>query len=206
MITKFENFFSTLAPLMMDDVDTDQIIPARYLTGTGKEGYGQYLFEDLRFDEQHSPRQDFVLNKPEYKNAQILLAHRNFGCGSSREHAPWALAGYGFRAVIAISFADIFKNNAYKNGLLPTELSADVVDQMHADVTRDPTSEAGINLEKQTVTWLEREYYFDVNPFSKKCLLEGLDDIGYTLSFEPQIGAYEAWQVMGPLTVRQRVV
>lgn len=188
----FQNFSSRLAPLLMDDVDTDQIIPARYLTATGTEGYGEHLFEDLRRDQSGNPNADFVLNKPHYRNARILLAHANFGCGSSREHAVWALCGYGFKAVIAVSFADIFKNNAYKNGLLPIELPLEVVDRMHRDVSEDPALEAHINLSEHAVVWLGKEYHFGINPFSKKCLLEGLDDIGYTLSFEKEIAAFEA--------------
>ncbi|KKW08748.1 MAG: 3-isopropylmalate dehydratase small subunit [Candidatus Kaiserbacteria bacterium GW2011_GWA2_49_19] len=191
-ITQFKNLSSSLMPLHRDDVDTDQIIPARYLTATDKKGFGEHLFMDLRFEEDGvTPKPDFALNQKQYKNAKILLAHENFGCGSSREHAPWALLGYGFNAVIAISFADIFRNNSAKNGLLVVELPRDIIDMMHADVLKDPKEKATINLEQQTSTWKGKAYNFPINPFVKKCMLEGLDDIGYTMSFADQISAYE---------------
>src|SRR3989344_5881059 len=133
-LSKFKNFSSRMAPLKLDNIDTDQIIPARYLTATDKKGFGKRLFMDLRYEEDGTtPKPDFVLNQKKYKGAKILLAHENFGCGSSREHAPWALIGAGFTAVIAISFADIFKNNSAKNGLLLIELPRGVIDAMHAD-------------------------------------------------------------------------
>ena len=189
---KFQNFTSRLAPLRMDNVDTDQIIPARYLKATDKKGFGEHLFQDLRFEEDGTtPKPDFPLNKPEFKSAQILLARENFGCGSSREHAPWALLGYGFKAIIAASFADIFRNNSSKNGLLLIELPYQDVDMMHGDVLEDPSKEASVNLEAQTVTWKGQQYTFPNNPFMKKMLLEGLDDIGYTLSFGNDIDEYE---------------
>lgn len=190
--TQFKNLTSTLAPLHRDDVDTDQIIPARYLTATDKKGFGEHLFMDLRFEEDGiTPKPNFPLNQKQYKSAKILLAHENFGCGSSREHAPWALLGYGFNAVIAISFADIFKNNSAKNGLLTVELPRNVIDEMHANVLKDPKEKAEINLEQQTSTWKGKAYNFPINPFVKKCMLEGLDDIGYTLSFADAINDYE---------------
>ena len=145
-ITQFKDLSSTLMPLHRDDVDTDQIIPARYLTATDKKGFGEHLFMDLRFEEDGvTPKPNFPMNQKQYKNAKILLAHENFGCGSSREHAPWALLGYGFNAVIAISFADIFRNNSAKNGLLVVELPRDIIDMMHADVLKDPKEKAAIN-------------------------------------------------------------
>jgi len=180
-----------MAPLRMDNVDTDQIIPARYLKATDKKGFGDHLFRDLRYNEDGTPKPDFVLNRPEYKDAQILLANSNFGCGSSREHAPWALLGYGFKAVVAASFADIFHNNASKNGLLLIELPWQDIDQMHSDVLENPEREASIQLENDTIIWKEQPYTFPNNPFTKKMLLEGLDDLGYTLSFEKDIGAFE---------------
>ena len=192
MAIKFEKLTGTCAPIRMDDVDTDQIIPARYLTATDKKGFGEHLFMDLRFREDGKTlKPDFPLNKAQYKGAKILLAHENFGCGSSREHAPWALLGFGFHAIIAISFADIFRNNSLKNGLMIVELSREVVDRMHKDVAANPAEEASINLENQTCTWKGKAYIFPINAFVKKRLLQGLDDIGYTLSFRDQIKSYE---------------
>ena len=177
---------------MRDNVDTDQIIPARFLTATDKKGFGKRLFMDLRYEEDgKTPKPDFVLNQRKFKGAKILLAHENFGCGSSREHAPWALIGAGFTAVIAISFADIFKNNSAKNGLLLVELPRDVIDAMHGNVAENPKEKATVNLENQTVTWKKQAHSFPINPFVKKCLMEGLDDIGYTLSFAGDITAFE---------------
>ena len=181
-----------MTPLHRDDVDTDQIIPARYLTATDKKGFGEHLFMDLRFENDSlTLKPDFPLNQEQYKGAEILLAHENFGCGSSREHAPWALLGWGFRAGVAISFADIFTNNSAKNGLLLVELPREVVDAMHADVLKNPKEQAAIDLGKQTITWKGQAYTFPINPFVKKCMMEGLDDVGYTLSFANDIIAYE---------------
>ena len=175
----------------MDNVDTDQIIPARYLKATDKKGFGEHVFQDLRFDESGAPKPGFPLNNPQFQGAQILLARENFGCGSSREHAPWALLGYGFKAIIAASFADIFRNNASKNGLLLVELPYQDIDMMHSDVLENPEREAAVDLAAQTVTWKSQAYTFPNNPFTKKMLLEGLDDLGYTLSFANEIEAYE---------------
>ncbi|OGG53007.1 3-isopropylmalate dehydratase small subunit [Candidatus Kaiserbacteria bacterium RIFCSPHIGHO2_01_FULL_53_29] len=191
-LPKFKNFSSRLAPLKLDNVDTDQIIPARYLKATDKKGFGEHLFQDLRFeDDGVTPKPDFSLNRPQYKGAGILLAHENFGCGSSREHAPWALLGYGFKAVIATSFADIFRNNSGKNGLLLIELPWQDVDQMHSDVIENPEREASINLEADMIIWKDQPYTFPNNPFTKRMLLGGLDDIGYSLSFADDISKYE---------------
>jgi len=190
--SQFKDLTSTLAPLLRDNVDTDQIIPARFLTATDKKGFGKRLFMDLRYEEDgKTPKPDFVLNQRKFKGAKILLAHENFGCGSSREHAPWAIIGAGFTAVIAISFADIFKNNSAKNGLLLVELPQGVIDAMHGDVAENPKEKATVNLENQTVTWKKQAHSFPINPFVKKCLMEGLDDIGYTLSFTDEIKTYE---------------
>ncbi|MEK7107527.1 MAG: 3-isopropylmalate dehydratase small subunit [Patescibacteria group bacterium] len=190
--SQFKDLTSALAPLMRDNVDTDQIIPARFLTATDKKGFGKRLFMDLRYEEDgKTPKPDFVLNQKKYKGAKILLAHENFGCGSSREHAPWAIIGAGFNAIIAISFADIFRNNSAKNGLLLVELPKKIIDMMHADVERNPKEKASINLEKQTCAWKGQAHIFAINPFVKKCLVEGLDDIGYTLSFANDIRAFE---------------
>ena len=191
-IPKFQNFSSRLAPFKMDNVDTDHIIPARYLKATDKKGFGEHLFADLRFEEDGvTPKRDFVLNRAQFQGAKILLAGQNFGCGSSREHAPWALLGYGFKAVIAASFADIFRNNSLKNGLLCIELAWQEVDMMHGDVLENPEREASIDLAADTITWKDQAYTFPNNPFTKKMLLEGLDDMGYTLSFSKNIEEYE---------------
>ena len=190
-IQKFRNFSSRLVPLKMDNVDTDQIIPARYLKATDKKGFGEHLFQDLRFEEDDTPKPDFPLNRAQFKGAHILLARENFGCGSSREHAPWALLGYGFKAIVAASFADIFRNNSTKNGLLLIELPWQDVDMMHSDVLENPEREAAVDLEAQTITWKDQAYTFPNNPFTKKMLLEGLDDIGYTLSYTKDIDAFE---------------
>jgi 3-isopropylmalate/(R)-2-methylmalate dehydratase small subunit len=177
---------------MRDNVDTDQIIPARFLTATDKKGFGKRLFVDLRYEEDgKTPKPDFVLNQKKYSGAKILLAHENFGCGSSREHAPWALLGGGFNAVVAISFADIFRNNSAKNCLLLVELPRKVVDMMHVDVLKNPKEKVTIKLKNQTITWKNQKHSFPINPFVKRCLMDGLDDIGYTLSFAKEIKAYE---------------
>ena len=180
-----------MIPLKMDNVDTDQIIPARFLKATDKKGFGENLFRDLRFEEDGTPKPDFPLNKPQFEGGHILLARENFGCGSSREHAPWALLGAGFKAIVAASFADIFRNNSSKNGLLLIELPWQDIDMMHSDVLENPEREAAVSLEQQTITWKDQAYTFPNNPFTKKCLIEGLDDIGYSLSFVDDIAAYE---------------
>ncbi len=192
----FTTLTSRIIPLPMNDVDTDQIIPARFLKAINKEGMGDNLFADWRYNADGSPKTEFVLNKPEAKGAQILLAGDNFGCGSSREHAPWALTGYGFRAVISTSFADIFRNNALKNGLLPI-----VVDPgTHADlldlVEESPQAQMVVDLASQTVTLPGgKAVSFPIDGFSKTCLLNGVDELGYLLSFEEKIAAYEAAHV-----------
>jgi 3-isopropylmalate/(R)-2-methylmalate dehydratase small subunit len=176
-----------------ENVDTDQIIPARYLKATDKAGMGAGLFADWRYNQDGSPRAGFVLNDPKHHGAQILLAGDNFGCGSSREHAPWALTGYGFRAVISTSFADIFRSNALKNGLLPIIVDAEMHSAMFDLVEEAPNAEITIDLETQTVQlpggW---NVPFSIDPFSKTCLLKGVDLLGYILSFESEIEAYEA--------------
>jgi 3-isopropylmalate/(R)-2-methylmalate dehydratase small subunit len=177
----------------MNDVDTDQIIPARFLKATDKNGMGDNLFADWRYNADGSPKPDFVLNDPKYRGAQILLAGNNFGCGSSREHAPWALTGYGFHAVISTSFADIFRNNALKNGLLPIIVDA----QTHSDlldlVEESPQAEVAVDLASQTVTLPGgKKVDFPIDGFSKACLLKGTDELGYLMGFEEKIQAYEA--------------
>jgi 3-isopropylmalate/(R)-2-methylmalate dehydratase small subunit len=188
-VTKFTAFTSQYVPIPTDNIDTDQIIPARFLKTISKDGLGDQLFYDWRYDGEGKPRPDFILNQPESKSKQILLAGDNFGCGSSREHAPWALTQYGFRAVISTSFADIFKGNALKNGLLPVVVSRD----LHAELFANPDWWVTIDLAAQTLTLPDgRAVSFPVDPFSRHCLLEGIDELGYILQQEASIRAFEA--------------
>jgi 3-isopropylmalate/(R)-2-methylmalate dehydratase small subunit len=181
-----------VVPLDGSDVDTDQIIPKQFLKRIERTGFGQFLFFDWRFHDDGSPNRQFVLNRPEYAGASILLARRNFGCGSSREHAPWALEDYGFRALIAPSFADIFYNNCFKNGMLPIRLDEALVDELFARVAAHPKYRLTVDLEHCTVTDDHGlSVPFVVDPFRRHCLLEGLDDIGLTLQYHAQIDAYE---------------
>lgn len=190
-MAQFTTLTSRVIPLPINDVDTDQIIPAQFLKMTDKDGLADVLFFHWRFNDDGSPKMDFVINKPEYRGARILLAGDNFGCGSSREHAPWALTAYGFRAVICTSFADIFRNNSLKNGLLPI-----IVDykthQMLVDLIEEvPTTELTIDLESQMLTFPHGSVTFPIDPFSKACLLNGVDELGYIMGFEKEIAAYE---------------
>jgi len=188
----FTNFASRLVPLPVNNVDTDQIIPARFLKTTSKEGLDRQLFYDWRYDAQGQPKADFILNQPGIQGAQILLAGDNFGCGSSREHAPWALTQFGFRAVISTSFADIFKQNALKNSLLPIVVPADVHAELFALVTKDAGAKVAVDLASQNLTLPGgRAVEFPVDQFSKHCLLEGVDELGYILKHEPAIAAFE---------------
>ncbi len=184
---------SRCVPLNKDNVDTDQIIPARFLKVTSRKGLGEHAFSDFRYMEDGSPNLDFVLNQPQFAHARILVAGHNFGCGSSREHAPWALVDYGFEAIIASSFADIFKNNALKNGLLVVELPEAVVSSLREACAENPALRVDIDVEAQSVT-IENQgtHVFQIGGFWKKCLVNGLDQIGYTLSFEEAIQAFEA--------------
>ena len=177
--------------LPMNDVDTDQIIPARFLTGTVRTGLGRHLFADLRFDANGTPREGFALNSPEADGAQILLGGRNFGCGSSREHAAWALRDFGFRAVIASSFADIFRGNALKNGLLPVQLDVERLAEIVRAVEDTPATEITISLERQEIRWNDRSASFAVEPFARECLLHGVDELGYILRSLSAIEAFE---------------
>jgi 3-isopropylmalate/(R)-2-methylmalate dehydratase small subunit len=188
---------STAAPLPLPNIDTDQIIPKQFLKRIERTGYGDFLFYDWRytFDTtgNTTPNPAFILNKPGYKGAEILIAERNFGCGSSREHAAWAINQYGFRAVIAPTFADIFYSNAGKNGIILVRLTEDEVQTLIQRSTIDPQRKITINLEAQTVTDSQGfRAHFDIDPFRKHCLLNGLDDIGLTLLREGQLNAYEA--------------
>ena len=188
-MTKFTAFESRLVAFPIDNLDTDQIIPARFLKTISKEGLGDQLFYDWRYDAEGKPKPDFVLNQPEAKTAQILLAGDNFGCGSSREHAPWALLQYGFRAVISTSFADIFRGNSLKNSLLPIVVPQDV----HAELFRDPNVTVKVDLAAQTLTLPNgRAVKFPVDAFAKHCLVEGIDELGYILQQDATIASFEA--------------
>ena len=186
----FTNFQSRLVPLPNNNIDTDQIIPARFLKTTSKEGLDKQLFCDWRYDNRGNPKPDFILNQPRAKGAEVLLAGDNFGCGSSREHAPWALTQFGFRAVISTSFADIFKQNALKNSLLPIVVSPEV----HAELLALPQdAKVSIDLPAQKLTLPSgRSVEFPVDEFSKHCLVNGVDELGYILQQEPSIAAFEA--------------
>jgi 3-isopropylmalate/(R)-2-methylmalate dehydratase small subunit len=189
----FTNFESRVVPLAINNIDTDQIIPARFLKTTSKQGLDRQLFFDWRYDEQGRPKPDFVLNQPRATGAEILLAGDNFGCGSSREHAPWALTQFGFRAVISTSFADIFQNNALKNSLLPVAVPADVHQALFRAVDNDANARVRVNLAAQTLTLPDgRTVEFPVDAFSKQCLLDGVDELGYILKQEVAITAFEA--------------
>ena len=184
---------SHLIPLLERDVDTDQIIPARFLKVTDKLGLGQHLFEDWRYLADGSPNQGFVLNQAQAQGGQILLAGANFGCGSSREHAAWALLGWGLKAVISTSFADIFRNNAVKNGLLTIEVDQETVSALRDLVSDAPQAEVTIDLETQRVSFGSgRAVQFTLDPFARHCLMEGVDQLGYLLSKEDEIRAFEA--------------
>ena len=189
----FTTLTSRVVVLPVNDIDTDQIIPARFLKTTDKNGLGKSLFADWRYEADGSPKKDFPLNAPSAAGAQVLLAGDNFGCGSSREHAPWALTGFGLRAVVSTSFADIFKNNATKNGLLPVTVDAASHGELLAALQKDPAATVAIDLKAQTITLPGgKAVKFPVDPFVRTCLLEGVDELGYILKFEPQIAAWEA--------------
>lgn len=184
---------STCIPLPLENVDTDQIIPARFLKATTRDGFGDNLFRDWRYDKDGNPNPDFVLNQGTYQG-EILVAGKNFGSGSSREHAAWAIAGYGFRVVVSSFFADIFKNNSMNNGLVPVVVSEAFLEEIFASVKADPSVTLTLNLQEQTLTnnATGRCEYFDINAYKKDCLINGLDDIDYLLSNKSKIEAYEA--------------
>jgi len=189
---KFKPFTGRIAPLAIDNIDTDQIIPARFLKTTSKEGLGDWLFCDWRYDAAGEPNSDFVLNRPEGHAAQVLLAGDNFGCGSSREHAPWALTQYGFRAVISTSFADIFRNNSLKNSLLPIVVPHDVHAALFRAVQNNPAATVTVDLASQTVSLPDgSSVSFPIDEFAKHCMLEGVDELGYILQQESAIAGYE---------------
>ncbi len=189
---KFITLTSPCVPLPIENVDTDQIIPARFLKATTREGFGNNLFRDWRYDRNNQPKPDFVLNNPVYKG-KILVAGRNFGSGSSREHAAWAIADYGFRAVISSFFADIFKNNALNNGILPVQVSDEFLAEVFKAVTADPATELEIDLEKQQVTIVSNgiKEQFEINAYKKTCLMNGYDDIDYLLNLKDKIVEFE---------------
>ncbi len=191
-MAQFTSLTSRVVALPVNDIDTDQIIPARFLKATDKNGMGDNLFADWRYHSDGSPKPDFVLNQPEAAGRQILLAGDNFGCGSSREHAPWALTGFGFRAVLSTSFADIFRSNALKNGLLPIIVDESTHQQLLAMVGEQPGVELTIDLATQTLSFPGGSVSFSIDPFNKTCLLNGVDELGYILSFEKEIAAFEA--------------
>ena len=183
---------SRLIPLPNNDVDTDQIIPARYLKVTDKNGLADGLFYEWRYYPDGTPKPEFPLNRPEFQGAQIMLAGDNFGCGSSREHAPWALTGWGIRAIVSTRFADIFHNNAVKNGLLLVVVDAETQRKLFELVTQNPSAQVMIDLEAQTLVFPDGyTANFPIDPFEKRCLLEGVDQLGYLLTHIPQIEAYE---------------
>jgi 3-isopropylmalate/(R)-2-methylmalate dehydratase small subunit len=191
----FTSLKSRVVPLLIDNIDTDQIIPARFLKSTDKLGLGGSLFADWRYEADGSPRKSFPLNDPKNADAAVLMAGDNFGCGSSREHAPWALTAHGFKAVISTSFADIFRSNALKNGLLPIILSADEHRQLRREITDSPLTEVFVDLEHQSLTFPSgKRLVFPIDPFSKFCLLNGVDELEYLRRFTAEVEAYEATQ------------
>ena len=193
MKQKFDVITSTCVPLPLENVDTDQIIPARFLKATDKEGFGENLFRDWRFNKDGSPKKDFVLNDPTYGGC-ILVAGKNFGSGSSREHAAWAIAGYGFRVVISSFFADIHKNNELNNFVLPVVVSEPFLEELFASIAADHKTEVEVNLPAQTVTNKATGHseHFEINSYKKHCLMNGLDDIDYLLQNKDKIEAWEA--------------
>src|ERR1051325_4043989 len=188
---EFTTLTSRMIPLPVNDIDTDQIIPARFLKATDKNGMGDHLFADWRYEADGSPKADFILNKPEAAGCQILLAGDNFGCGSSREHAPWALTGYGFRAGVSTSFADIFRNNALKNGLLPIVVDDETHKLLFDLADEAPRAELTVDLASQTLSYPGGDITFPIDPFNKTCLLNGVDELGYILGFEKEIAEFE---------------
>lgn len=191
-IEKFKKLVSTVVPLPIENVDTDQIIPARFLKAVERKGFGDNLFRDWRYKKDGTPNSDFVLNNPKY-SGQILVAGKNFGSGSSREHAAWAIYDAGFKVVVSSFFADIFKSNVLNNGLLPVQVPEAFLDEIFKIVETDPDAQFEVDLEKQTITILEAgiSVNFDINPYKKECLLNGYDDIDFLLSLKEEIVAFE---------------
>ena len=190
---KFEKLAGVAAPMPLVNIDTDMIIPKIFLKTIKRSGLGVNLFDEMRYDREGNEKPDFVLNKTQYREAKILVAGDNFGCGSSREHAPWAIADFGIKCVVSTSFADIFYNNCFKNGILPVVLPQDQVDILMKDAEKGANSIIEVDLENQTIASSDGEVFsFEVDPFKKHCLLNGLDDIGLTMKKEDQITAYES--------------
>ncbi|MFU1857691.1 3-isopropylmalate dehydratase small subunit [Sphingobacterium sp. CZ-UAM] len=189
---KFETLTSQVVPLPIENIDTDQIIPARFLKATTREGFGDNLFRDWRFDSENQPKADFVLNNPTY-SGKILVAGKNFGCGSSREHAAWAIQDYGFDVVISSFFADIFKGNALNNGVLPIQVSDEFLAKIFELVHQNPNTAIIVDLEKQTVMLTETgdQFEFEINPYKKSCLINGYDDIDFILNQKDLIESFE---------------
>lgn len=189
---KFTKLKSTAVPLPIENIDTDQIIPARFLKATTREGFGENLFRDWRYDGEGKPKPDFVLNDPKY-SGKILVAGKNFGCGSSREHAAWALADFGFRVVVSSFFADIFRNNALNNAVLPVTVSDAFLNKALRTVEANPSTVISVDLESQIIALEDgTSEAFDINPYKKTCLMNGYDDIDYLLSLQEEIRSYEA--------------
>ena len=190
---KFTSLTGVAAPLNMINIDTDKIIPKQYLKTIERTGLGKALFTEMRYDEDGSEKEDFILNKPAYRDAKILVAGENFGCGSSREHAPWALLDFGIRCIVSSSFADIFYSNCFKNGILPIVLPQEDIDKLLEDAERGANATLTIDLEAQEITGPDGGIIkFDIDPHRKHCLLNGLDDVALTLAKEDKISSYEA--------------
>lgn len=189
---KFTTIQTTAVPLNMEDVDTDQIIPARFLKATTREGFGDNLFRDWRYNNDNSLKEDFVLNNPMY-SGKILVVGKNFGCGSSREHAAWAIHDYGFKVVVSSFFADIFKNNALNNGLLPVVVSPEFSQKLFIEIDKNPATQIKIDLEKQEIEIIstQEKELFDINPYKKTCMINGYDDIDFLLSLKDKIEEFE---------------
>lgn len=189
---KFTTIQTTAVPLNMEDVDTDQIIPARFLKATTREGFGDNLFRDWRYNADNTLREDFVLNNKNH-SGKILVVGKNFGCGSSREHAAWAIHDYGFKVVVSSFFADIFKNNALNNGLLPVVVSSEFSKKIFSEIEKNPATEIKIDLEKQEIEILstQEKESFDINPYKKTCMINGYDDIDFLLSLKDKIETFE---------------
>lgn len=193
---KFTKLNTNAVPLPMEDIDTDQIIPARFLKATTREGFGDNLFRDWRYEQDNTPK-DFILNNKTYEG-KILVAGKNFGCGSSREHAAWALYDYGFRVVISSFFADIFKGNALNNGLLPITVSPDFLNELFLSIEQNPKTDVIVDLEAQRITILDSGKFveFEIDPYKKMCLINGYDDIDYLISKKDKIEAFEKRQII----------
>lgn len=192
MRQKFTTLRSTVVPLPIENIDTDQIIPARFLKATTREGFGENLFRDWRYDKEGNPKADFVMNSPIYKG-EILVAGKNFGCGSSREHAAWAIDGAGFRAVVSSFFADIFRNNAYNNGLLPVVVSEQMLAEIFAAAEKDAEMQLDIDLPAQTIAIVGTDIKesFEIAPYKKQCLMSGYDDVDFLVSIRSEIETFE---------------